>query len=749
MKRIVITLSISLLNIFLTFALRNDGDKYVPEPYTWTSMSVNSSESMPCGGHDIGMNVWVENGDLLFYACQSGWFDENNTLLKAGRFRLHFSEPFTNDGFSQTLDLYNGCVVVKDKFHEVKIFADVMQPIVYIDIQKGNGNDAVFSYETWRYKDRQVTKDECQQTSWKWNIPKDCKTFADAVKAEKHSLSFVHQNKQETVFDYTVNKEGLDSIKHQLYNPIAGLRMEGKIAAPDFTFLDETYGLYASTDFKAYNFEAKGLKKSLISIALSVKSKDGKAAGSKAEAVGFVGQPSSVDRASYGKAAKRTQAWWHDFWQRSWIKTTAPEAKEMVRNYELFRFMLGCNAYGEWPSKFNGGLFTFDPVYEDEKAPFTPDYRKWGGGTMTAQNQRLVYWPMLKSGDFDMMKSQFDTYLRLLPNAILRTKSYWGHDGASFSEQIENFGLPNPAEYGKHKPGEDMGNERNAWLEYQWDTVLEFCQMMLEANRYSGFDITKYEPLIENALTFFDQHYRYLAKQRGVKDTDSDGKLILYPSSGCETFKMAYNPSSVVAALKSVSLSYFKYKNDSAYYKLYQSIPEIPVKDGMIQPAVAWARVQNVETPQLYPVFPWRMYGVWQKGGVGEDSLQVARNTYLNDAHAIKMRSTEGWKQDNIWAACLGLTEEAAKLNCKKLASGPYRFPAFWDRGYDWSPDLNRGGAAMIGLQEMLLQETPDGEAVICPAWPKEWNVEFKLHSSKGAVYCIPMFVEPGSKQKK
>ena len=89
---------------------------------------------------------------------------------------------------------------------------------------------------------------------------------------------------------------------------------------------------------------------------------------------------------------------------------------------------------------------------------------------MTAQNQRLVYWPMLKSGDSNMMVSQFDTYLRMLPNAIARTKYYWGHGGASFCEQIENFGLPNPAEYGKHKPGDDPGMERNAWLEYQWVT---------------------------------------------------------------------------------------------------------------------------------------------------------------------------------------------------------------------------------------------------------------------------------------
>lgn len=54
---------------------------------------------------------------------------------------------------------------------------------------------------------------------------------------------------------------------------------------------------------------------------------------------------------------------------------------------------------------------------------------------------------MLKSGDFDMMKPQFDFYERMLDNAKLRTKVYWNHGGACFSEQIENFGLPNLAEY--------------------------------------------------------------------------------------------------------------------------------------------------------------------------------------------------------------------------------------------------------------------------------------------------------------
>ncbi|MNG34603.1 hypothetical protein D3C84_1211250 [compost metagenome] len=36
----------------------------------------------------------------------------------------------------------------------------------------------------------------------------------------------------------------------------------------------------------------------------------------------------------------------------------------------------------------------------------------------------------------------------------------------------------------------------------------------------------------------------------------------------------------------------------------------------------------------------------------------------------------------------------------------------------------------MIGMQEMLLQEA-DGKIYLFPAWPKEWNVHFKLHAAQ------------------
>ena len=119
---------------------------------------------------------------------------------------------------------------------------------------------------------------------------------------------------------------------------------------------------------------------------------------------------------------------------------------------------------------------------------------------------------------------------------------------------------------------------------------------------------------------------------------------------------------------------------------------------------------------------------------MGRSGLETARNTYLKDPHAIAMRSSKGWKQDPIWAACLGLTEEAQRLCQEKFADGPYRFPAFWEPGFDWAPDLNRGGSAMIGLQEMLLQETPAGELLLFPAWPKEWDVSFRLRATDGRI---------------
>ncbi|HOY57489.1 MAG TPA: hypothetical protein PK640_05035 [Verrucomicrobiota bacterium] len=77
---------------------------------------------------------------------------------------------------------------------------------------------------------------------------------------------------------------------------------------------------------------------------------------------------------------------------------TAPEHEIVTRGYTLQRFLQACAGHGALPIKFNGSLFTVEVPGQ-----FEPDYRQWGG-CYWFQNTRLPYWPMLASGDFDLVQ---------------------------------------------------------------------------------------------------------------------------------------------------------------------------------------------------------------------------------------------------------------------------------------------------------------------------------------------------------
>ena len=703
----------------------------------WTTQSKNSSESMPCGGGDMGLNVWVENNELFIYATKSGSFNEDNALMKAGRIRIKlFPNPFEGKIFKQELHVKEGYVTVDGESNGVKasirIWVDVFNPVAHFDISSNKKIAVEATYESWRYKDRQLQQRENFANSWKWAPPKNKIYRKDEITFNSGGILFYHQNGERTIFDTTVTQQEMDGVKDQLYNPLKNLVFGGVFSGEGFIEAGNTEGVYVDTDFKGWKLKTKSAqKRHSLSLALH-----------NQQVQNFVewqqGLKSLLPKGEEKNAFPKTQQWWQQFWNRSFIRLngsdTSSAAWQVGRNFQLFRYMLACNAHSEWPTKFNGGLFTVDPVFTNPDNKLTPDYRNWGGGLHTAQNQRLVYFPMIKNGDWDLLKPQLDFYLRILKNAELRSKVYWNHDGACFTEQMENYGLPNYAEYGTKRPADfDKGVEYNAWLEYEWDTVLEFCLMMLEEEQYTGKDISDKIPFIESCLRFFDEHYQYLAKKRGIKTLDGNGKLILYPGSGAETFKMANNSTATIAALRSIAEKLLElsgnYLTTEKRLKLDSFLKRIPgISFGnysgqpTISPAKTWERINNVESPQLYPIYPWGLYGI------GKPGLDTAINTWNLDTNVIKFRSHVGWKQDNIWAACLGLTGEAWRLTSLKLQNSGRRFPAFWGPGFDWVPDHNWGGSGMIGLQEMLMQ-VDDRKILLFPAWPKNIDVQFKLHA--------------------
>ncbi len=347
---------------------------HVPADYVWDSMSHDSSASMPVGGGDIGLNVWAEDGDLYFYISRSGAYDEHSTLLKQGRVRVHIPGESLKP-FSQRLKLHEGYCELMINGNKVQVWADVFKPVVHVEIESPRAISPEVSYQSWRYADRPFKKGEGRQNSWKWTSPKNLVTTRDSVSASgKREVTFFHRNPEKTVFDVTVAREGLDSVKSQLWNPLAGLISGGRLKGDNLRFTGVSDGVYDGTDFRSWNFTAaKPAKKFDFTISLH---------NAQASVADWQSALESVERSVRLRDDRtKSRAWWRDFWDRSYIAAPADgdtAVVRMARNYELFRYMLGCNAYGKEPTKFNGGLFTFDPHHVNAEQVFTPDLPQLG-----------------------------------------------------------------------------------------------------------------------------------------------------------------------------------------------------------------------------------------------------------------------------------------------------------------------------------------------------------------------------------
>ncbi len=702
---------------------------------------------MPCGGFDTGANVWVENGEIFLYVDRSGSFDENNQMLKLGRFRIRFEEDIFAESFSQELVLEKGLVEICGKDTQITIWFDAFAPCGHIEIRSQKKQEVTIWYESWRTAERELIYGEIgtgerQAAASYVCYPGTVITYPDVIEQGTDHVIFYHRNRNEKLlFDFLVEQQKLQEIKDKMDNPQKDLIFGGKLSGDHCECVENIRGEYAGIPFEGFGLKSARGKEHSFFLCFHD--------GQQENAEDWRRELEEKEVRNRKRAHEETLEWWENFWKRSYITINPDRGAEdpgyqMARNYTLFRYMLGCNAYGKYPTKFNGGLFTTDACYSigeghtfysgSNHAGKTPDFRMWGGGSFTAQNQRLVYWPMLKSGDFDMMPSQFDFYNRLLGNAELRTEAYWKHKGCSFTEQLENIGLPIGWTYGYEdcrwkvfrRPADFDHRELICpSTRYLYSAQLEFAYMIIQYYRYSGLDIAEYIPFIESCVAFYFEHYP-------LEKNETGEKLVIFPSTGLESYKNALNPADAVAALTALAgeLSALpEYVNAAHYAELLTKVPEL--KTGMVEgeeailPAWSWSHIHNCELPQLYPVFPYPLYGI------GKENVELAIRTWRTAPDSQKNHIS--WHQDGIFTARLGLTEEAVQINQKKLMDSGRRFPAFWGPGHDWVPDFNWGGSGMIGLQDMLVQQY--GKKVyLLPAWPEDWDVRFRLHLPDRAI---------------
>ena len=252
---------------------------------------------------------------------------------------------------------------------------------------------------------------------------------------------------------------------------------------------------------------------------------------------------------------------------------------------------------------------------------------------------------------------------------------------------------------------------------------------------------------------------------------DENGKLSVFPATALETYKGAdpyskddriygcKNPTDAVAGLRCLLEILSKYAQEKPQFQKYREYlkrcPDIPTgftQEGkeIFLPAQDYSpKPFNCELPQLYRVFPYIPYGLT------ENEAETGRNTYLQPYDSKDMYQGCSWHQNGIFAARLGLFDEAWNYLKEKLDDSLRRFPAFWGPGHDWTPDHNHGGSGMIGLQEMLMQ-CEEEKILLFPCWDKKTDVSFRLYAPKKTVVecelkngeIISLHITPSERRK-
>jgi alpha-L-fucosidase 2 len=662
---------------------------------SWDTPGPGSAQSMPIGNGDIGLNVWTAaNGDLVFYISKTDawggetdpamdpWMKQGGVLMKLGAVRLSLhpapllpdSHSRVDAAFRQVLRLRDGEVLVREGEGAgavlLRVWVDANNPVIRVEAKSGHPLSLTVDLDDWRIgRGDSILPAEPNRITW---YHRNAAT-ADPNLADPHLADLT--------FGAMITGKGLT---RSAATTLRSVR-------PVTTQLISIYPLTAATPTAGQWLHQ------------------------------LDGEATRIGSLDLEQTRKAHRQWWDKFWHRSWVFVQGDSmATEVTRGYVLQRFVTACAGRGAYPIKFNGSIFTVDnPVWKTGRdaavTPMNADFRAWGG-QYWFQNTRPMYWPRLMAGDFDMMLPLFRMYAAILPANTAQVKNYYGHAGAYFAETAPYWG---GLLY--------MGPEVEALYTHHYFTpILELSMMMLDYLDYTGdtaFARKTLLPVARAGLEFFDRHF----------GRDAQGQLLLDPDNSIEMFWKVHDPAPDIAALRAVLPRMIALPDAlvdaptrAAWTKMLSEVPELPtgLQEGktVLLPYTGEQKEKphNTENPELYAVYPFRLYGLNKPG------LSLAQNTFL----LRKQRAKGCWVQDPIEAAMLGFAATAKEYVSYNLTRKEPRlkFPAFWASGNDYTPDEDNGGNGENGLQQMLLQA--DGKKILLlPAWPEEWNADFKLHA--------------------
>lgn len=674
----------------------------------------DSWSSMPLGNGETSCQAWTDGeGKVHFYIGANGARDGMDDMLKVGKLTVEF-EPniFRNTaGYSEELLVSEGLYRVKNNAAQLNIRVDANQPQIIVWGASRVPVKVKVTTNIWRKETRNLEKEAYINEYGNKNIPFVPFIEADeTVKGLSDAVIWYHRNRNESFWNEMMKANDLlnDGISNPLKNRTFGAHVKGK----GLQSLNDTT-LQSATASNTFSFKTTLLTQQTPTVQqylTAIQQLAGK----------LEGISNDVMLAEHKK-------WWARYWDRSYVYFSSPNKSlndtlaQLNRGYILQRYVSALAGRGTLPIKFNGSTLVLD-TYRDKIGRISgrnADARLWGGAFWW-QNTRLMYYPMLASGDFDLIQPFIDFYLQYLQVAKMTTRKFYGIDGARFAETVHFWGAWRGSDIGWDRSQLKPGISNNPYIKDLIIGGLEMSNYLIDYCHYTNnkqFLETQCLPFVHEILKFYDQYY----------PRDENGKLHIGPAQSLETYIEGVNPTPDIAGLQFVVPRVMRLTRDTALLalcdRLQKATPELPMteKNGkkLILPIQSYKQIINVEYPEMYPVFPFRLYGV------GKKDLETAVHTFTD-----KERTYWGWHQTGIQAAMLGLTDSATKIiRHNGLAFDKrFRFPAFWGPNYDYLPDQDHASNYVHTIQAMLMQ-TEENDIYLLPAWPAEWDVTFKLHA--------------------
>lgn len=642
---------------------------------TWTQAGKTSADSMPAGNGDIGLNAWATGkGEVYFYISKTDSWSEDlkgsNGLLKIAKVKITLNPELKGKAqFSQTLRLKEGEIIIKyasgRESRTFRIYADANNPQIVVDISSDRAAAAKVELENLRPNAQGIISAD------------------NAMEVSEDKIALCHFNK-------------IPQNEH-LHNLAFGAVAGGE-------------------NFKAESQNVLVSKKPSKNQSFTISGLSGKFENPQAwhdEALKLSQKLSAIKS---DKRIAKHREWWSNFWLRSYIFAEGDrQAENITKGYTLQRYKTACAGRGKAPIKFNGSIFTTDRENYRDK-PRDADYRTWGG-QYWFQNTRPMYWARLMAGDFDMMKPLFEMYFNQLPLNEKLTKEFYGHGGAYFAETAPFYG-------GFDKVAAPDSPEH--WTAHYYLPIIELSMMALDYYEYTqdeDFAKERIVPMLAKGVQFYLEHF----------PRDKDGKIFMSPCNSLEQYWKVQNPLPDIVGLGVVlkrALALSPKILPSNERKLFENtlkiLPPIPsaIRNGkkVLLPysGEQTAKPRNMENPELYSIYPFRLYGL------GKPNYELA----LDSFKWRKFKHAGCWFQDGVQAAMLGLAEDAkfyADFCFNPNAKEPdLKFYAFWRNANDYSPDEDNGGNGEHILQRMIMY--PEGKKLMmAPAIPENWSGIFKL----------------------